>query len=197
MEIVCTLKAYREFESLPLRQQESKPVEKSTGFFFLGRDRPWACSTAGSLGSPPALPAERRGERAAWTFQTEKLWSILPVIKVKCEAAAQRRPAETKRENRVFPAKRQAVWFETQSFSNWNCSTCQVRRSRRYWLSHSIKANSDGRTTAKQHDHGHGSRYPLHDGGKTGEAETSEHIDKNALSFGQAPSFFACRHHCI
>ena len=36
MEIVCTLKAYREFESLPLRQQESKPVEKSTGFSFLG-----------------------------------------------------------------------------------------------------------------------------------------------------------------
>ena len=37
LEIVCTLKAYREFESLPLRQQESKPVEKSTGFSFWGR----------------------------------------------------------------------------------------------------------------------------------------------------------------
>lgn len=29
----------------------------------------------------------------------------------KCEAAAQRRPAERERENRVFPAKRLAVWF--------------------------------------------------------------------------------------
>ncbi|WP_300801591.1 hypothetical protein [uncultured Desulfovibrio sp.] len=42
--------------------------------------------------------------------------------KVKREAAAQRRPAQSERKNRVFSAKRQAVWFETQSVSNWNCS---------------------------------------------------------------------------
>ena len=70
LEIVCTLKAYREFESLPLRQQESKPVEKSTAFFLAGAVIGRGCSAAGSLGSPPALPAERRGERTAWTFQT-------------------------------------------------------------------------------------------------------------------------------
>ena len=32
--------------------------------------------------------------------------------KVKREAAAQRRPAQSKRKNSVFSAKRQAVWFE-------------------------------------------------------------------------------------
>ena len=44
--------------------------------------------------------------------------SILPLKKAKCEAAAQRRPAKTKRKNRVFSAKRQAVWFETLRVSN-------------------------------------------------------------------------------
>ena len=34
------------------------------------------------------------------------------------EAAAQRRPAQSERKNRVFSAKRQAVWFETHSVSN-------------------------------------------------------------------------------
>ena len=38
--------------------------------------------------------------------------------KANCEAAEQCRPAETKRENYAFSAKRQAVWFETQSVSN-------------------------------------------------------------------------------
>ncbi|WP_300774300.1 hypothetical protein [uncultured Desulfovibrio sp.] len=46
--------------------------------------------------------------------------SILPLKKAKCEAEAQRCPAETKRKNRVFSAKRQAVWFETQSVSTEN-----------------------------------------------------------------------------
>ncbi|MCI7569288.1 MAG: hypothetical protein MSH25_08000 [Desulfovibrio sp.] len=32
--------------------------------------------------------------------------------------AAQRRPARSERKNRVFSAKRQAVWFETHSVSN-------------------------------------------------------------------------------
>ena len=44
--------------------------------------------------------------------------SILPLKKAKCEAAAQRRPAQKERKNRFFSAKRQAVWFETQSVSN-------------------------------------------------------------------------------
>ena len=35
--------------------------------------------------------------------------------KVKREAAAQRRPAQSERKNRAFSAKRQAVWFEMQS----------------------------------------------------------------------------------
>ena len=38
--------------------------------------------------------------------------------KVKREAAAQRRPAKSERKNRVFSAKRQAVWFEMRSVSN-------------------------------------------------------------------------------
>ena len=37
--------------------------------------------------------------------------------KVKRKAAAQRRPAQSERKNRVFSAKRQAVWFEMQSIS--------------------------------------------------------------------------------
>ena len=37
---------------------------------------------------------------------------------LKREAAAQRRPAQSERKNRVFSAKRQAVWFETRSVSN-------------------------------------------------------------------------------
>ncbi|MDM8216396.1 hypothetical protein QUW15_09590 [Desulfovibrio piger] len=43
---------------------------------------------------------------------------FLSVSKVKREAAAQRRPAQSERKNRVFSAKRQAVWFEMQSISN-------------------------------------------------------------------------------
>ena len=42
----------------------------------------------------------------------------MPMKKAKCEAAAQRRPAESERKNCVFSAKRQAVWFETQNVSN-------------------------------------------------------------------------------
>ncbi|HIX39305.1 MAG TPA: hypothetical protein H9857_00570 [Candidatus Desulfovibrio intestinigallinarum] len=34
------------------------------------------------------------------------------------QTAAQRRPAQSERKNRVFSAKRQAVWFETHSVSN-------------------------------------------------------------------------------
>ena len=36
----------------------------------------------------------------------------------KHEAAAQRCPAKNERKNRVFSAKRQAVWFEMQRVSN-------------------------------------------------------------------------------
>ncbi len=43
-------------------------------------------------------------------------------LRAKREAAAQRHPARSERQNRVFSAKRQAVWFETRSVSNWNCS---------------------------------------------------------------------------
>ncbi len=42
----------------------------------------------------------------------------VPFEEVKREAAAQRRPAQSERKNRVFSAKRQAVWFETRSVSN-------------------------------------------------------------------------------
>ena len=46
----------------------------------------------------------------------------MPLKKAKCEAAAQRRPAQTKRKNRVFSAKRQTAWFGTRSVSNGKCS---------------------------------------------------------------------------
>ena len=38
--------------------------------------------------------------------------SVSTLKKVKREAAAQRRPAQSERKNRVFSAKRQTVWFE-------------------------------------------------------------------------------------
>ena len=44
--------------------------------------------------------------------------SVLALKKVKRGAAAQRRPAKTKRNDRVFPAKRQTVWLETQRVSD-------------------------------------------------------------------------------
>ena len=61
--------------------------------------------------------------------------------------AAQRRPAQTERNERIFSAKRQAVWFGTRSVPNRKCSrrratdtrcralvrseeTCQVPRKR-------------------------------------------------------------------
>ena len=44
--------------------------------------------------------------------------SVLTLKKVKREAAVQRRPAQSERKNCAFSAKRQAVWFETQSVSN-------------------------------------------------------------------------------
>ena len=42
---------------------------------------------------------------------TNTAQGILPLKKAGCEAAAQRRPAETRRKNSVFPAKRQPAWF--------------------------------------------------------------------------------------
>ena len=43
------------------------------------------------------------------------LWkqNVLPLKKAERETAAQRRPAQTERQNRVFSAKRQTVWLET------------------------------------------------------------------------------------
>ncbi len=38
--------------------------------------------------------------------------------KGKTRGGAQRRPAQSERKNRAFPAKRQAVWFEMHSISN-------------------------------------------------------------------------------
>ena len=43
---------------------------------------------------------------------------LLELEKAERETAAQRRPAQRERKNRVFSAKRQAVWFETRSVSN-------------------------------------------------------------------------------
>ncbi|MDM8217100.1 hypothetical protein QUW15_13215, partial [Desulfovibrio piger] len=45
-------------------------------------------------------------------------WSVSTLKKVKREAAAQRRSAQSERKKTVFSAKRQAVWFETHSVSN-------------------------------------------------------------------------------
>lgn len=45
-------------------------------------------------------------------------WSVLPLKKAEREADAQRRPAKNERGNRAVPAKRQAVWLETQRVSN-------------------------------------------------------------------------------
>ncbi|MDM8214568.1 hypothetical protein QUW15_00095 [Desulfovibrio piger] len=44
--------------------------------------------------------------------------SFSTLKKVKREGGGQRRPAQSERKNRVFSAKRQAVWFETRSVSN-------------------------------------------------------------------------------
>ena len=51
-------------------------------------------------------------------FKLKMLLERFNFEKVKREAAAQRRPAQSERKNRVFSAKRQAVWFETQYVSN-------------------------------------------------------------------------------
>ena len=56
--------------------------------------------------------------RACWQTEPLLLMSVLPLRKVKREAAALRRPAESERKNRAFSAKRQAVWFERRSISN-------------------------------------------------------------------------------
>ena len=92
---------------------------------FLGRDQhpEHHGVTAGPLSSLPGRTQER-SPAGPGQFRTmmRKSKSVSPLKRVKREAAAQRRPAQTKRKNRVFSAKRQAVWFETQSVSNWNCS---------------------------------------------------------------------------
>ncbi|WP_300772338.1 hypothetical protein [uncultured Desulfovibrio sp.] len=48
-------------------------------------------------------------------FQTEKALEYFAFEK-ECEAAAQRRPTESERKNRVFSAKRQAVWLNAKRF---------------------------------------------------------------------------------
>ncbi|MDM8216777.1 hypothetical protein QUW15_11575, partial [Desulfovibrio piger] len=44
-------------------------------------------------------------------FCVNRPQSVSPLKKVKREAAVQRRPAQIERQNRVFSAKRQAIWF--------------------------------------------------------------------------------------
>ena len=48
----------------------------------------------------------------------QRLFVVFLLKKVKREEAAQRRPAQSERKNRVFSVKRQAVWFETQRVSH-------------------------------------------------------------------------------
>lgn len=44
----------------------------------------------------------------------------MPLKKIKREAAAQRRPAKSGWKNRVFPAKRQAVWLKREALQTEN-----------------------------------------------------------------------------
>ena len=68
----------------------------------------------------PAGVAKASGKVAAVAAEPFVAWgmSVFALKKGKREAAAPRRPAQSERKNRVFSAKRQAVWFETQRVSN-------------------------------------------------------------------------------
>ena len=78
---------------------------------FGGKGNPSASAGGVPLPPKPPIPSPARF-----------YYTLSPLKKGKREAAAQRRPAQSERKNRVFSAKRQAVWFGTQSVSNWKCS---------------------------------------------------------------------------
>ena len=61
------------------------------------------------------VPGTWRYEKTAYRSIRLELFAFK---KAKCEAAAQRRAAESERKTAFFSAKRQAVWFETRSVSN-------------------------------------------------------------------------------
>ena len=58
------------------------------------------------------LPAGMPRDGFACGDRALDAWSNLPLKKAECEAAAQRRPAQSERKDRVFSAKRQTAWFE-------------------------------------------------------------------------------------
>ena len=74
-------------------------------------------------------PGDAAGWQAGDVLPGRVAMSVSPLKKVKREAAAQRRPAQSERKNRVFSAKRQAVWFETQRVSTWKCSCVDPNKS--------------------------------------------------------------------
>ena len=72
------------------------------------------------LALAPVGVAKASGKVAAVAAEPFVAWgmSVFALKKEKREAAAPRRPAQSERKNRVFSAKRQAVWFETRCVSN-------------------------------------------------------------------------------